>query len=52
VPMVSGPAMREVARNPSPLGVSVLARKVGEPRSGLSWDLTAADVADGSYPAP
>jgi SAM-dependent methyltransferase len=51
VPMVSGPAMREVARNPSPLGVSVLARKVGEPRGGLAWDLTAADVADGSYPA-
>jgi SAM-dependent methyltransferase len=50
VPMVAGPAMREVERNPSPLGVSVLARKTGEPRADLRWDLAAADVADGSYP--
>jgi SAM-dependent methyltransferase len=52
VPMTDEPATRGMHRNPSPLAVSALARKIGPPRAGLSWDLAAADVADGSYPRP
>ena len=34
----------------SPLAVSVLARKIGEPRDDLVWNLAAGDVATNSYP--
>jgi hypothetical protein len=49
VPMTRGEAT-DVSRSPSPLGVSVLARKIGEPRADLTWSLTADDVAAGTYP--
>lgn len=50
VPMVDDQSAREVARNPTPLAVSALARKIGPPRGDLSWDLAAEDVSRGSYP--
>jgi SAM-dependent methyltransferase len=52
VPMVDETSTRGMHRDPTPLAVSALARKVGPPRADLSWDLAAADVAQGSYPAP
>jgi SAM-dependent methyltransferase len=50
VPMVRGEGLGDVHRNPSALGVSVLARKISPPRSDLHWDLTATDVIEGDYP--
>lgn len=50
VPMVNEASTRGMHRDPSPLAVSALARKIGPPRADLQWDLTAADVAHGSYP--
>ena len=50
VPMVAEASTRGMHRDPSPLAVSALARKIGPPRADLQWDLTAADVAHGSYP--
>ncbi len=50
VPMVRGEGMDDVRRNPSALGVSVLARKVSAPRADLRWDLTADDVIESDYP--
>jgi SAM-dependent methyltransferase len=50
VPMTADDATRDVPRNPAPLAVSALARKIGPARSDLSWDLSADDVARGSYP--
>lgn len=50
VPMVRDASTRRLIHDPSSLGVSVLARKVGPARDDLSWDLAAADVARGSYP--
>jgi SAM-dependent methyltransferase len=50
VPMVADTPARNLARNPAPLAVSALARKIGPARSDLSWELSAADVARGSYP--
>ena len=51
VPMVRDRGMRDLHRNPASLGVSVLARKVSAPRPDLRWDLTAANVIGGEYPA-
>jgi SAM-dependent methyltransferase len=50
VPMVRGEGLDDVHRNPSALGVSVLARKISAPRSDLRWDLTARDVIESDYP--
>jgi SAM-dependent methyltransferase len=50
VPMVNEASTHGMHRDPSPLAVSALARKIGPPRADLRWDLTAADVAHGSYP--
>jgi SAM-dependent methyltransferase len=52
IPMADEPSMRRMHRDPTPLAVSALARKIGPPRPDLSWDLAAADVAQGSYPKP
>jgi SAM-dependent methyltransferase len=50
VPMLRDVSTRRLHRDPSSLGVSVLARKIGPPRSDLAWDVSASDVARGSYP--
>jgi SAM-dependent methyltransferase len=50
VPMLRDASTRHLHEDPTSLGVSVLARKIGPPRADLSWDLTAGDVARGSYP--
>ena len=52
VPMVDEASTRGMYRDPTPLGVSALARKIGPAREDLRWDLAAADVASGSYPNP
>ena len=49
VPMVRGEA-KDVLGSPSPLGVSVLARKIGAPREDLAWNLAANDVVSDTYP--
>jgi SAM-dependent methyltransferase len=50
VPMVDEAPAHNLYRNPTPLAVSALARKIGPPRADLDWPLAAADVARGSYP--
>jgi hypothetical protein len=50
--MVNEASTRGMHRDPTPLGVSALARKLGPPDPGLHWDLAASDVASGSYPKP
>lgn len=50
VPMVRDEGLGDLHRNPSALGVSVLARKISPPRPDLRWDLTAADVIESDYP--
>ncbi len=52
LPLGSERSMRDVHRIPVSMGVSVVARKAGEPDPRLRWDLTAADVLATSYPAP
>ena len=52
VPIIDEASTRGMHRDPTPLGVSALARKVGPPDAGLRWNLAAADVASGSYPTP
>jgi SAM-dependent methyltransferase len=49
VPMVRREA-KGVLGSTSPLGVSVLARKIGAPRHDLAWNLAADDVATDTYP--
>jgi SAM-dependent methyltransferase len=51
VPMVRGTGMRDVHRGEASLGTSAVARKISAPRADLRWDLTAADVVEGEYPA-
>jgi SAM-dependent methyltransferase len=41
-----------IHRLPVSMGISVVARKVGEPKPSLRWDLVAADVLDTTYPLP
>jgi SAM-dependent methyltransferase len=50
VPMVDEASTRGMYRDPTPLAVSALARKIGPPNADLQWNLVAADVASGSYP--
>jgi SAM-dependent methyltransferase len=51
VPMLRGDdSTRWLHKDPTSLGVSVLARKIGPPSPELAWDLAASDVASGSYP--
>ncbi len=50
VSMVDEASTKGIHRDPTPLGVSALARKIGPARADLRWDLVAADVASGDYP--
>jgi SAM-dependent methyltransferase len=50
VSMVDEASTTGIHRDPTPLGVSALARKIGPARADLRWDLVAADVASGDYP--
>lgn len=50
VPLGSEPPMLGLWRQPAYLGVSALARKIGEPDERLRWDVATSDVIGTSYP--
>ncbi|MEP6811489.1 MAG: class I SAM-dependent methyltransferase [Actinomycetota bacterium] len=52
LPLGTEASTRTVHRIPVSMGVSIVARKIGEPDPRLRWDLTARDVLRTSYPLP
>jgi len=51
IPYGYEPSMMNMHKHPTPIGISVLARKLGPSASNLLWNRTVTEILDTTYPA-